>query len=75
MESFLKENLGFWGGVRLTDEETADLREAFDRTFVSRDATDEKTWYKDFNLFSVKVYDIFNRYLGIGFTTSSLSMP
>ena len=71
MERFLKQNLGFWGGVRLTDEETADLREAFDRTFVSRDATDEKTWYKDFNLFSVKVYDIFNRYLGIGFTTSS----
>ncbi len=71
MEKFLRQNLGFWGGVALTDEETRDLHEAFERTFVRRDAADEKTWYKDFDMFSVRVYDIFNRHLGIGFTTSS----
>ncbi len=71
MESFLKDNFGFWSHVPLTEDETADLKKAFDKTFVTREAKDQKTWYQDFNHFTVKVYDILNRHAGIGWTTSS----
>lgn len=69
MQSFLKENLGFWGVTSITPDEEKQLHAEFDRTFISREGKDEKTLYNDFSSFSVLVYDIFNRKLGIGFTS------
>lgn len=71
MEAFLKANLGFWGAIKLTEKETAELQEAFNNTFVKKNSTEEKTLYNEFNAFTVKVYDIFNSHLGIGWTTSN----
>lgn len=69
METFLKENLGFWGGIELSEKETAELKKAFQATFVKKDGVTEKNLYNDFNSFTVKVFDIFNTHLGIGWTT------
>lgn len=71
MKAFLNENLGFWGVTDITEEEENALRKDFNITFISRDGKDEKTLYNDFSSFSVRVYDIFNRKLGIGFTSPS----
>lgn len=71
MKAFLNENLGFWGVTDITEEEEAALKKDFNATFISRDGKDEKTLYNDFSSFSVRVYDIFNRKLGIGFTSPS----
>lgn len=71
MEEFLKTNLGFWGGIKVNEDEEKELKAAFDATFVKKSADTEKTLYNDFNAFTVKVYDIFNSRLGIGWTTSN----
>lgn len=71
MQEFIRQNLGLWGAITPTEAEEKDIRDAFDATFVTRDATDEKTLYNDFNRFTVKVFDILNRHYGIGFTTPS----
>ncbi len=71
MKEFLSANLGFWNVVDITNEEEEALKEGFKQTFITHQAKDEKTLYNDFSRFSVIVYDIFNRHLGIGWTSSS----
>ena len=71
MKDFLAANLGFWGGISLSDEETEELKKSFELTFVSGEAQDEETWYKNFDRFTVDVFNTLNRHGGIGFTTSS----
>lgn len=71
MKRFLTDNFGFWKNVELSADETAQLRDAFEKTFVTRAVKDQKTWYRDFNHFTVSVYDTLNRHAGIGWTTSS----
>lgn len=71
MKAFITQNLGLWNGITPTEEEEKSIRESFERTFVERTATDEKTLYKDFNSFTVTLYNILNRHYGIGFTSSS----
>lgn len=71
MKQFMADNLGFWQGVPLTDSETLALHQAYDATFVDRTAASQQTLYKDFNAFTVKVYDILNRHIGTGFTSTS----
>ncbi len=69
MQAFLRNNLGFWQGVPLTDEETRALRESYDRSFVTRDAKGESTMYQDYDAFTADVFDILSRHVGIGWTT------
>lgn len=71
MREHLGDMLGFWNTVKLTDEQTAELRAEFDKTFQLRDSADEKTLYASFNAFAVMVYKIFNDAAGFGFTTTS----
>ena len=70
MEQVLKDKLGFWRGVPVTEKETDKLKALFEKTFVARNTNDTKTLYKDFNSFAVEVFDIFNKNLGTGFTSS-----
>ena len=71
MRDYLRANMGFWGPVTLSDEETARLKEKFDRTFELRNSVDQKTLYNSFNAFAVEVFDILNSHAGVGFTTTS----
>lgn len=70
MKTFLQENLGFWGAIQLSDKDKERIKKSFKHTFVSREDKGEKTLYNDFNEFTVTVYDVVNRHLGIGWTTS-----
>ena len=70
MEKTLREKLGFWTTVPVSGEETAELRQLFDETFITKKAEDEKTLYHTFNAFTAKAFAILNHHMGIGWTTT-----
>lgn len=70
MEKTLKEKLGFWTAVPVSEKETKELKELFDETFISKKAEDEKTLYHTFNAFTAKAFSILNYHMGIGWTTT-----
>ncbi len=70
MEKTLKEKLGFWSTVPVTEQETKELKQLFDETFISKKAEDEKTLYHTFNAFTAKAFSILNYHMGIGWTTT-----
>lgn len=70
MESVLREKLGFWDIVPVTEKETELLKKMFDDTFISKQAADEKTLYQTFNAFTAEAFDILNSHMGIGWTTT-----
>ena len=70
MQQVLSDNFGFFSHINLSQDDIAKLRESFDLTFTRREAVDQKTLYNAFNQFAVNVFDIFNRELGIGWTSS-----
>lgn len=69
MQKLLKEKLGFWAGVPVTEEQTAMLEEKFTKTFEMRNSEDQKTLYKNFDEFSTAVFHVFNEICGIGWVT------
>jgi alkaline phosphatase len=71
MKDFLSQNLGFFGVVKVSPQQEAELHEAFNAAFINRNTEDEKGLYNSFNHFAVKTYDILNQALGIGWTTTN----
>lgn len=71
MQQYLTDMLGFWTVIPLTEDDTQALKETFDATFVTHEAQDQKTLYNDFNAFTAKVYDIQNRHIGTGWTSTN----
>ncbi len=70
MEQVLKEKLGFWTIVPVSEKETNELKQLFDETFITKRAEDEKTLYHTFNAFTAKAFSILNYHMGIGWTTT-----
>ncbi|MDE6510884.1 MAG: alkaline phosphatase [Muribaculaceae bacterium] len=70
MEQTLKDKLGFWTLVPVSERETKELKELFDETFITKKAEDEKTLYHTFNAFTAKAFSILNHHMGIGWTTT-----
>ena len=73
MEDFLKEKLGFWTNVPVTAEQTDKLKELFDRCIVNRNGADQKTLYKDFDQFTLEVFNVLDSFTGLGWTTNGHS--
>ena len=69
MKEMLKEKLGFWAGVPVTEQQTAMLEEKFTKTFEMRNSEDQKTLYQNFDEFSTAVFNVFNEICGIGWVT------
>ncbi len=67
MRQLLADKMGFWSNVPLTEEQTARLRAAFDRTFVARESKDEKGLYNTFNEFVAETFRIYNSWVGTDF--------
>lgn len=67
MRDLLQSKLGFWSNVPLTEEQTARLRAAFDRTFVARESNDEKGLYNTFNELVSETFRIYNYWVGTDF--------
>ena len=55
----------------MSEKREKQLQEAFNRTFVTRDAGDEKTLYATFSEFVKIVFDVQNHCAGIGWTSTS----
>lgn len=73
MKEYLSDKLGFWSHIKLSDDQTAKLKDLFTRTFELRNTADQKTLYANFNAFAVEVFRIFNDATGLAFTTTSHS--
>ncbi len=69
MRDLLEKKFGFWRAVPVTDEETARLKDKFERTFHQRKSEDQKTMYNSFNEFAVEVFHVMDSHSGIGWTT------
>ena len=70
MEGVLRDKLGFWTTVPVSERETAELKQLFDETFITKKAEDEQTLYHTFNAFSAKAFTILNYHMGIGWTST-----
>ena len=70
MKEFLQENMGFWQGVPVTDEQTAALEQEFERCFKGDIPADKHTLYNSFNTFTEMVYRIQDGVTGLGFTSN-----
>ncbi len=73
MEEYLTENLGFWKYVPVTEEQTALLKADFEKCFKENLGVDQKTLYNNFNEFAVNVFNIFDSFTGLGWTTNGHS--
>lgn len=73
MEEYLRENLGLFSHIPVSEEKTAELKDMFDKTFEMRNTADQKTLYASFNSFAVAVFDLINNAAGTAFTTTSHS--
>ena len=69
MQEMLKEQLGFWAGVPVTEKQTELLKEKFIKTFELRNSEDQQTLYNNFDEFSTAVFTVFNDICGIGWVT------
>ena len=70
MQNYLKENLGMWKVVPVTDAQTEQLKKDYEN-MIAKVGEDEKTLYASYNNFAVAVFKIVNDAAGFGFTTSS----
>lgn len=71
MHEYLSDNLGFWSHVPITDAQTQELKEDFEKCFVRREGKDEQTLYSTSSEFVVKVFRILDSVTGIGWTTNN----
>ena len=71
MKEYLEENMGFWRGVPVTEQQTEELKKEFDRCFKGDAPTDHKTLYNSFNSFTDLVYKIQDSFTGLGFTSNA----
>lgn len=71
MEDMLKEQLGFWTNVPVTEKQTALLKEKFEKTFELRNSADQKTLYANFDEFTDAVFNVLNDIAGVGWIASS----
>ncbi len=70
MKDFLSRNLGFWGAVPVTDEQSAILEAEFNKCFKGEAPADKKTLYNSFNTFTEQVYRVLDSLTGLGWTTN-----
>lgn len=70
MEEYLRDNLGFWDTIALSEAETESLQQWFERIFVNREEiADQQTLYSYYNPFTAIVFNLFNAKAGYGWTT------
>ena len=72
MEALMRDKLGIGVNIKLSDEETAKLRNMFNEVFEERAAGyNRKTLYSTFDGFTDALFDIINTKAGIGWTSGA----
>ena len=69
MRSYLKDNFGLYGYIEVNAKRDKQLRDKFNKTFIDRKSTDEKTLYATFSEFVATVFDVLDHCTGIGWTS------
>lgn len=69
----LRELFGFWGEIKLTDAQNAELEDAYRQTFEDRTEERTKTYYKFYSPLVMTVFRILQDHYGLGFTTGNHS--
>lgn len=73
MKEYLTDNLGFWKYVPVTEKQTAELKDSFEKCIKRRESVDQKTLYNSFNEFTTLVYRTLDSFTGLGWTTNGHS--
>lgn len=73
MKEILKEKMGLFSTVPVSENDEQRLRNGFEETFKLRNSDDQETLYANFNAFAVDVFSVFNKAAGFAFTTTSHS--
>ena len=71
MKEYLKDNLGLYGAIGVTDGQDEAIREKFEKTFVEHDSDDTETLYATYNEFVYEVFNTLDHINGIGWTTTN----
>lgn len=71
MRDLLKDKFGFWGKVKVSDDETKRLESLYADVFVKKNSKDEKSLYSDFNAFASEVFRLISSKAAVGFTTGA----
>ncbi len=67
---FLEDKMGFWKGVPVTEKQTEELKDVFNRCFVKHESGEQKSMYASYNDFVVMVFGIMDSFTGIGWTAT-----
>ena len=70
MESYLKDNLGLYGAIKVDASDDKLIKDSFNKTFVEKQTEDIKTLYATYSNFVADVFGVFNKYTGLGWTTT-----
>ena len=66
MESYLKDNLGLYGAIKVDASDDKLIKDSFNKTFVEKQTEDIKTLYATYSNFVADVFGVFNKYTGLG---------
>lgn len=70
MKSYIKENLGLYGAIEVSEKEDKTLQDAFNRTFKTQKEENVETLYLTYSSFVDEVFKVFCKHTGIGWTTT-----
>ncbi len=70
MQKYLEDNFGLYKQVTLSKRLDKELREAFEKTFVNKDAENKQTLYASLNHFVEKTFEVLDVTTGTGWTTN-----
>ena len=71
MKEYLKEKLGLYSAISLNKNQDKALQQAFQSTFVERNAKEKKTLYTSLNEFVTRTFQILDSITSVGWTTGS----
>lgn len=59
------------GNVKLSDEETSELKNLYSKVFEDKNVNNEKSLYNDFNAFAGAVFRLISTKAAVGFTSGA----
>ena len=70
MKDYLKANLGLYGAISVDEKDDKAIHDAFVKTFKTKETEEVETLYLSYNKFAEIVFNTFNMYTGLGWTTT-----
>ena len=70
MKAYLEKNFGLYGAITVSEKNDKLLQDAYNATFVAKNAEDNRTLYASLSSFVQTTYDVLDKITGIGWTTN-----